>query len=297
MRFRGYLSALSLTIAMTVAIRPASAQVVYDGFQLTFPDYDTGTGLSGAWEQGGFNAFAAGYTTSEISLSFRGLETSGGQIAGAAFTRINGSIRNLAQSLGADNTTVYLAFLLRPLGTLNDGVFNGFFGVTLAGGPANELFVGKPGGGAVEEYVIEHRGGFGQVSSGMSMAVGQTAFLVVRADFLPGNDMFTLYTNPVPGDPEPTNGAVKADLNLGVVSRLGIYSTGAFAVDEIRIGTTYADVTPRSSFAGTPGAANCRGKTVAALAQEHGGLANAASALGYASVAALQNAIARFCAG
>jgi len=151
MRFRfGYLSALSLTIAMTVAIRPASAQVVYEGFQLTFPDYDTGTGLSGAWEQGGFNVFAAGYTTSEISLSFRGLETSGGQIAGAAFTRINGSIRNLAQSLGADNTTVYVSFLLRPLGTLNDGVFNGFFGVTLAGGPANELFVGKPGGGAVD---------------------------------------------------------------------------------------------------------------------------------------------------
>jgi hypothetical protein len=30
------------------------------------------------------------------------------------------------------------------------------------------------------------------------------------------------------------------------VSAIGIYSTGAFSIDEIRIGTTYADVVPTS---------------------------------------------------
>jgi hypothetical protein len=48
-------------------------------------------------------------------------------------------------------------------------------------------------------------------------------------------------------------------------------------------------------FAGTPGTANCLGKSVSALARQ-GGLSNAAGALGYASVQALQDAISTYCA-
>jgi hypothetical protein len=283
-----------LTIALTIVLQ-AFAHAAYEGFALTFPQYNTGTGFSGPWQQGGFNVFAAGYTANDGSLSFAGLQTSGGRISGGAFSGINGAVRNLAQPLGADHTTVYLSFLLRPQGTLNAGAFNGFFGVTLNGSLGQELFIGKPGAGAVDEYVLENRGGFGQVASGASTVVGQTALLVVRADFLPGNDIFTLYTNPVPGAPEPAGGAMKTDLNLGMVSRVGVYSTGAFSVDEIRLGARYADVTPKSAFAGAPGAPNCHGKTVSALAQQYGGIANAASVLGYADVAGLQDAIGAFC--
>jgi len=94
--------------------------------------------------------------------------------------------------------------------------------------------------------VLETRGGFGQVPSGTSTDVGHTALLVVKAQFLPGNDIFTLYTNPKPsGGSEPSGGAVKSDLDLGVVSKVGIYSSGAFTVDEIRIGTSYDDVVPK----------------------------------------------------
>jgi hypothetical protein len=50
-------------------------------------------------------------------------------------------------------------------------------------------------------------------------------------------------------------------------------------------------------LAGTPGAANCHGRSVSALAQEYGGLATAAAALGYSSVQVLQNDIAAYCAG
>jgi hypothetical protein len=49
-------------------------------------------------------------------------------------------------------------------------------------------------------------------------------------------------------------------------------------------------------FAGTPGAPNCRGESVSALAQRYGGL-SAAAARGYSSVPVLQNAITAFCAG
>ena len=47
--------------------------------------------------------------------------------------------------------------------------------------------------------------------------------------------------------------------------------------------------------AGTPGVANCLGKTIAALAQEFGSTYSAASSLGFSSVQALQDGFTLFC--
>jgi hypothetical protein len=47
--------------------------------------------------------------------------------------------------------------------------------------------------------------------------------------------------------------------------------------------------------AGTPGQANCHGKTVSAMALQFGGIAGAALTLGYSSTAALQDGIGVFC--
>jgi FG-GAP repeat len=49
-------------------------------------------------------------------------------------------------------------------------------------------------------------------------------------------------------------------------------------------------------FAGAPGNPNCHGQSVTALQAQYGGLAQAASALGYSSVSTLQNAIRAYCA-
>jgi hypothetical protein len=48
-------------------------------------------------------------------------------------------------------------------------------------------------------------------------------------------------------------------------------------------------------FAGTPGSADCTGKSISSLAHTYGGIAHAAPALGYASVSALQSAIVKYC--
>ena len=48
-------------------------------------------------------------------------------------------------------------------------------------------------------------------------------------------------------------------------------------------------------FAGASGKPDCIGKSVSALAQQYGGLAHAAAALGYSSINALQIAIADYC--
>jgi len=50
-------------------------------------------------------------------------------------------------------------------------------------------------------------------------------------------------------------------------------------------------------LAGTPGKANCVGKSVSALARQFGGLNGAAAALGFPTVRALQAAIMTFCGG
>jgi hypothetical protein len=47
--------------------------------------------------------------------------------------------------------------------------------------------------------------------------------------------------------------------------------------------------------AGTPGQANCHGKTISALTQEFGSTYTAASILGFSSVQALQDAFKLFC--
>jgi hypothetical protein len=48
-------------------------------------------------------------------------------------------------------------------------------------------------------------------------------------------------------------------------------------------------------FAGKPGASNCHGKSVSTLARQYGGLAAAATALGFPDTQALQNAIRLYC--
>ena len=233
-----------LAAALSVIASTARADLIaHESFTPSFPIYaNGGTGFAGPWKQGGFNAFASGYTPQDRSLCHARLRSDGGSVSAGAFQAINGAIRDLAQPMSAG--TFYVSFLIQPLGALHAGIFNGFFGLTLNGSLGNELFIGKPGAGAVAQYVLENRGGFGQVLSNVSTTTGRTTLLVVKAELLPGNDLFTLYADPGVGRTEPASGAVKADLDLGTVSRIGIYSTGAFAIDEIRIGTTYADVLP-----------------------------------------------------
>jgi hypothetical protein len=242
----GSLCALSLAAIVFVILTAPGAEaavIAQESFKPSFPIYaNSGVGFAGPWTQGGFNAFFSGYTLRDRSLCYRRLDTAGGSVSGDAFPAINGAVRPLAQPIGFDGTTVYVSFRIQPRGTLNDGIFNGFFGLTLNGSLGNDLFIGKPGGGSLEQYVIENRGGTGQVTSGVAAVVGHTTLLVVKAQFQTGPDVFTLYVDPPVNRPEPASSVMKTDLDLGLVSKIGIYSTGAFTIDEIRIGTTYADV-------------------------------------------------------
>ncbi len=116
MRFQsGYLTLITASAVMVLSQPVGAGQVAYEGFGPSFPIYaNDGTGFGGPWTQGGFNAFASGYTPLESSLCSAKIKTSGGSVSGTAFSAINGAIRNLAFPLGQNNTTVYVSFLLQP---------------------------------------------------------------------------------------------------------------------------------------------------------------------------------------
>ena len=61
----------------------------------------------------------------------------------------------------------------------------------------------------------------------------------------PGQDSFTYYVNPVPGETEPETGIVKNE-NLPGFGRFYIAAgnSAGFSIDEIRMGDTFSDVTP-----------------------------------------------------
>jgi hypothetical protein len=81
---------------------------------------------------------------------------------------------------------------------------------------------------------------------------------------------------------------------FGTTSRGGANGNGAYGtVFEI----TGSGFVPPPLLAGTPGKPNCHGKSVSAVAQQYGGLAAAATVLGYSNVQVLQNNIDVYCAG
>jgi streptogramin lyase len=243
------LSAFSGAIAAAVFAQSAhGTTIAYDGFNYpagsSLAGQNGGQGFSGAWYQGGFNVSTSAGTLESGSLAYSPLATTGNQLTIPAKGNLNGLERNFASSISSG--TVYISYALCPEGGFY-GIASGCNGIYLHGS-LNDLFFGNSGING--KYAMEQRGGNGEVTSSVVPVVGQTEFLVLKAQLLSGNDVFTLYTNPTPGAPEPSTGLVKSDLDIGSLSNLVIYSGlasnlgGAFNYDEIRVGTTYADVTP-----------------------------------------------------
>jgi hypothetical protein len=244
---RNSFGGLGLVLCLLIGSEARADLLAYEPFDYPGVGSDVqgnsgGFGFSGPWAPGGFNAsISDNYDVAAGSLSFATLLTSGNRASSAPVAGIAGLTRNFASPIGAIGQTRYYSFVLRPEGTVS---FSGFFGVNLETPDEPELFAGKPGGGLTSRYVIEDRGGSNQHASVVPVVVDQTALLVVKAEFLDLVDRFTLYVNPLPGGPEPLVGTLKFDSNLSTVSGFTLYSGGGFSVDELRLGETFADVTP-----------------------------------------------------
>jgi len=231
-------TALALALTAAAHLSPAGATSVYEGFS----DYAIGTpvealnggsGWGGAWWYGGLDL-----NVSAPGLTYAGLPTAGGAATSAAPSppQVAWYIRLLQAPVGIDNSTLYLSFLLRPEAgqPLSD-----YGGLNIG-----DLFVGKSGinAGSDPRYGLE--GPIDIISpSAVAASPGETVFLVLKANFLPGNDHFDLFVNPLPGLLEPmTADATKTNRDLGTTDFIAINNAGNWTIDEIRIGDSFAAV-------------------------------------------------------
>lgn len=169
------------------------------------------------------------------SLTFGNLRTAGNSIKTTSFNWI-GVDRYMTTTLGAPGTTVYMSFLARALEPVGAGVYDPYFELTF-----DNLGYGTPGS---PNFGIEHEGGGGLVDTGIAATDHVTYFLVLRSRFASGNDVFGMWVNP-PGQPLPAvPDATKTDHDAGTPATINLGSRPRCQFDELRIGRTWADVSP-----------------------------------------------------
>jgi hypothetical protein len=182
-------------------------------------------------------------------LTTGGRETTGGGYAGR-YPRLTNYTAGVAY--GTPGTTNYYSILIRPEAAVTSSNYWGLQLFSNNGG--SDLFIGKPGDSLYYGLEFSTNNGFVDAFSNVQAASNQTVFLVVRVNFLPGgtNDLYRLYVNPTPGGPEPATPDATSigflGTQNGVAFNSGDNGSGGTqtSFDEIRIGTTYADVTPRA---------------------------------------------------
>lgn len=186
-------------------------------------------------------------------------------------------------------------------GTLNDGVIATsptdaqLFTLTSYDGgpplsPTITLYLAAPGvvnriqihGGDPTNYTPGAIDGVTVEIAGVAVAFATTPFGALNPSNVPVDDEIDL------------SGSVLAGVVTDrIVLRDFTASLAFFSLISITEITIEGDVA--LAFAGTPGAPNCHGKSVSALAKQFGGMAAAASARGFPSVQELQRAIKAFC--
>ena len=202
-------------------------------------------GFSDNWHGDATVDLASGSLTSPVPF----LSQSGNRVTAAAFGDNRGVERTLSQSIGADNTTAYVSFLMQAEGVVGAGAYDGWFALALRNG-ARQITIGKDS--FHSQYKIEGLTNTDLALTSVPVIANQTHLFVVRADFLPGNDVFRLYVDPPTNQPEPASAnATMTSFDLGNANVVGLTGPGAFGFDELRIGSTWSDVTvpePTSSM-------------------------------------------------
>ena len=199
-----------------------------------------GLGFSGAWQASGHFQVAYG------NLSIPNYAGTGNsmQFSSSYYTSLEAR-RNLTTTYGASNSDLWASFLLRV------DILNAYAGLNFAtsGQTFGGLFVGILGGPngmgpPASTWGMDTAGGTGTVMSNVPVVYGRTNLLVVHMTTVAsGADRFDLYVNPpvnLPSSPDATK--TISNWSFNKISIGTDNGTGVF--DEIRLGTTYADVRP-----------------------------------------------------
>ena len=248
-------AALQLAAALSlVATSPTRAELfVAESFDYppmtSLHGKGTGTGFGGAWVE---VDSASDYDQVQSgSLPHPTLFSTGNSVAShapsIAYTDLSRELTNIA---GTPGSVVWVSFLVRKDSAVTSSTGD-YFGVALYTS-GDGLFIGKPG--ETNTWVISTAGAapVAGEDSGVAITQATTVFLAVKITFAAGNDTIQLFVNPAPGAAAPAGAAAtKSDIDLDQLDALGVLGGEVeWSFDEIRLGTTFADVAPQAGHAG-----------------------------------------------
>ena len=239
--------------ALTEALQPGPSYpglLAYEGFAngddgAELLGLKTGQGFEGVWSLGGANPIPdPTYRIARGSLQYPDLSTSGNRVTASVTPSGQSRVRaTLGQPWWAGRPW-YLSFLVRPESQETDRRGLPYFGIELASAPAQpEMFVGRSTRGNRDRYCLYTNG---QAPSDLEVKVGQTSLLVLKVEYPPGKCHVTLFTNPIPGEREPSN-KFYADFRLSRISDVILVSNQPYSIDELRVGNSFESVTPSMS--------------------------------------------------
>lgn len=227
---------LLATVGMTCV--PARADLaVYEGFDYgegSITDQAGGAGWEGAW--GGApndvlpESLKAGYGETP--------KTSGGSLS---LTKADwGSMRRLASALGEKPGIYYISFLLKN----NTGISHENYGA-LTFTPAEEEK--GAGFGFGQEYFGDKWAIIAPQAVKTGGASADPAFFVAKVVYAeePGADKVLLYVDPELAAEPAAPDAEVSGTDLAPVKVVTLRSKQPFTFDELRVGTTWADVCPK----------------------------------------------------
>lgn len=237
---RSWVGVAALTAALVGSTSVGLAALsVYEPFNYTVSGAVSGN--SGAGSFGFSTAWSGGSGTATISSgSLPGTSTIGNKATMAANSLTTPLSRTLTASLGGSSGTTYMSFLLRPeasVGT-SSAELRLFNGTSYAGFGLNS------NSGA---YLIDQNGA-AQSASASTATVNSPVLLVLKAVFVAGAgaDTFSLFYNPAASSTEGVASATRS-FDIGTVTSLQIGGNLGFSIDEIKMGSAYADVVPEPS--------------------------------------------------
>lgn len=262
-----------LAAGLVLGSSAANAQVFYEPF--------AGTGTVGGADATTQGASSNGWTAHspnsptttgaisivEGSLTYAGLAASTGNkvlLPGTNSTVSRDINADISTSLPAGTTTAYFSALVNVEDATQlsaDGDYFMHFGND-AGTPNTTLFARlfiKSSGAGYKLGILNTSGGTPApvaTDNATELAFGTTYLVVVKYEIKTGNDMASLWVNPALGDTEPTGGVTNEAGTSSGPSRFQSISlrnssgTPKAYIDEIRVGTTFAAVTPGTTTTG-----------------------------------------------
>jgi hypothetical protein len=256
--YRALIAALAMTSLAGVASHAAPSH--YDGFTYATGDLtgqNGGSGWGGAYTDSGNSAVAdaAGLAGGLLVTSPGSVRTADGGTA----TTLN--FRSLGTVLGDDETETWISFLARRNGNTSTALFAGVSFYNSNGNAAadGEVSFAPFNAGTPYAWRILDLGLTQSTNSTAAVAPDVTDLIVARivwnapdasigGPFSPGNDAVYLFVNPDLGLGTPLMSQASAARNAAITNidkvRIAGQNGVDFSFDELRLGDTFADVTP-----------------------------------------------------